>query len=74
MLLNLLLLSVGYFLIGQWKKGIAVIALGACIVLPTLGYGLPLLAIFTAVDGYKQAALLGAGQRIGQWSWFGKRI
>jgi hypothetical protein len=71
-ILNLILISVGYFVIGQWKKGLAMIVLGAVVLLLTLGYGLPILAIFTAIDGYKLAQRLQRGEPIRQWSWLNR--
>ena len=73
LVLNLLLVCVGYFLIGQWQKGAS--ALGVLIVLTvgTLFLGSPLIPVliaFTSIDGFLQARQLERGHRIGQWTTF----
>jgi len=88
LLLNLVLVCVGYFMIGQWQKGIAGIvgfALEMAIILGvgavTLGYGacfvIPLALAFHAalvVDGYLQAQALKNGHAIGQWTFFRRHL
>jgi hypothetical protein len=88
LLLNLVLVCVGYFVIGQWQKGIAGIAgfiLEMAIVFGvgavTLGFGacfvIPLaLALHAAlvVDGYLQAQALKNGYPIGQWTFFRRHL
>jgi hypothetical protein len=88
LLLNLVLVCVGYFVIGQWQKGIAGIAgfiLEMAIVFGvgavTLGFGacfvIPLaLALHAAlvVDGYFQAQALKNGYPIGQWTFFRRHL
>jgi hypothetical protein len=88
LLLNLVFVCVGYFVIGQWQKGLAgvvafllelliVFGVGAV----TLGYGacfvIPLaLALHAAliVDGYLQAQALKNGYPIGQWTFFKRHL
>jgi hypothetical protein len=88
LLLNLFFVCVGYFLIGQWQKGIAGvvgfllemgIVLGIGVV--TLGFGacfvIPLaIALHAAlvVDGYLQAKALKSGYPIGQWTFFKRHL
>jgi hypothetical protein len=88
LLLNLLLVCVGYFVIGQWQKGIAgavgfllEIAIVSGIGIVTLGYGacfvIPLaLALHAALvaDGYLQAQALKNGYPIGQWTFFKRHL
>lgn len=69
-LLNFLLVSVGYFLIGQWKKGIAAIAAAIVVVPLTLGFGLPLFTLLTALDASLQAKQLLRGAAIRHWTFF----
>lgn len=67
--------GVAYFLIGQWQKGIAAIALWLCslaLVFFCIGIFLyiPLVAA-VAIDAYMQAQALKDGHPIGQWTFFG---
>jgi hypothetical protein len=73
LVLNLLLLCVGYFIIGQWQKGLAAIAAVLVLVVATCFIGAPaapLIAILTAVDGYMQAEQLKNGHSVRQWTFF----
>ena len=70
LVLNLILICVGYFIYGQWQKGVAAIVAAIVIGLPTCGLGFGLVAVLTAVDGYLQAQQLQAGFPIAQWTFF----
>jgi len=77
LVLNLILFAVGYFIYGQWQKGVAGLV-AAFVVLPivsvvTCGMGVflyPACMIFTAIDGFMQAEQLKAGYPLGQWTFF----
>ena len=72
LVLNLLLLgAVGYFVLGQWQKGVAALVLDLLIGVPTCGMGIGAIAIFAGIDGYMQAQQLQAGRPVGQWTFFG---
>jgi hypothetical protein len=72
LVLNLLLFGcVGYFILGQWQKGIAMIIFDLVIGIPTCGFGIAASSIFGAIDGYMQAQQLQAGKPVGQWTFFG---
>lgn len=73
-LLNLFFIAAAYFVIGQWRKGLAALVVAAVVVVVTLGYALPLVAILTAFDGYLQTALLARGTAVGQWTWFNRQL
>lgn len=68
LVLNLILVCVGYFVLGQWQKGIAAIAAALLIGVPTCGLGVGLVAVAATIDGYMQAQQLQAGHPIGQWT------
>lgn len=88
LLLNLFFVCVGYFMIGQWQKGIAgavgfllelAVVLGVGVV--TLGFGacfvVPIaLALHAAlvIDGYLQAQALKNGHPVGQWTFFKRHL
>src|SRR5512140_3710269 len=55
LVLNLLILCVGYFIMGQWQKGLVAIAAAVVIGIPTCGMGVGLVAVATAIDGFMQA-------------------
>ena len=68
--LNFFLPCVGYFVIGQWKKGLAFLLIAAAVTTVTLGYGLPVIALLGAIDAAMQARRLTRGFSIRQWSFF----
>jgi hypothetical protein len=70
LVLNLILACVGYFIIGQWQKGVAAIAAALVIGIPTCGLGIAAVCIATAIDGFMQAEALKAGHPVGQWTFF----
>lgn len=73
LVLNLIFLCVGYFIYGQWQKGLAAIAIALVLTVGTCFMGtpaLPLLAIVTAIDGYMQADQLKKGLPLAQWTFF----
>jgi hypothetical protein len=70
LILNLILVCVGYFILGQWQKGIAAIAAALIIGIPTCGLGIGAVAIATAIDGFMQAQSLQQGHPIAQWTFF----
>ena len=72
--------GVAYFIIGQWQKGVAAVAVWLCalvLVFVTCGVGillyLPLL-VAIAFDAYMQAKALQAGHPIGQWTFFANHL
>jgi hypothetical protein len=67
---NLFLACVGYFIIGQWQKGIAAIAAAIVIGIPTCGLGIGAVCIATAIDGFMQAEALKNGFPLAQWTFF----
>lgn len=70
LLLNLLLLCVGYFWFGQWQKGVAALVGGLVLGVITCGFGAGAVAIFAAIDGYLQAEQLKQGHPLRQWTFF----
>lgn len=70
LVLNLILLCVGYFIIGQWQKGLVAIAAAFVIGIPTCGLGVGLVAVATGIDGFMQAQNLQQGHPIAQWTFF----
>lgn len=68
LVLNLLLLCVGYFVMGQWQKGIVAIVAALVIGVPTCGFGIALVGVAATIDGFLQAQQLQAGHPIGQWT------
>jgi hypothetical protein len=88
LLFNVFFASVGYFIIGQWQKGIAAsiafiveLALAFGIGLVAAGCGVcivvPLSMAFHAVlsaDCYLQAKALQVGHPIGQWTFFNQHL
>lgn len=70
LVLNLILVCVGYFILGQWQKGLAAIGAALVIGIPTCGFGIGVVAVFAAVDGFMQAEQLKAGFPVAQWTFF----
>lgn len=70
LVLNLLLICVGYFILGQWQKGIVALVAAFVIGIPTCGLGFAAICIATAIDGFMQAQSLQAGHPIAQWTFF----
>lgn len=70
LVLNLILLCVGYFYIGQWQKGIVAIVAAFVVGIPTCGLGAGAVAVAAGIDGMQQAEQLKAGFPIAQWSFF----
>lgn len=73
LVLNLLLVCVGYFWLGQWQKGVSALAALFALTVGTLFLGaifVPVLIALTTIDGYLQAKERAAGRRISQWSFF----
>ncbi len=70
LVLNLIIVCVGYFILGQWQKGIAAIVAAIVLGVITCGFGVGLVAVFTAIDGYMQAEELKAGHPLAQWTFF----
>lgn len=70
LILNLIFVVIGYFIIGQWQKGIAGIVAALVIGIPTCGFGIGAVAIATAIDGFMQAQALQAGHPVAQWTFF----
>lgn len=70
LVLNLIFVCVGYFIIGQWQKGLASIAAALVLGVPTCGLGVGAVAIATAIDGFFQSQQLQAGHPIAQWTFF----
>ena len=88
LLLNIFFASVGYFIIGQWQKGIAATVAFIVELILAFGIGLvsggcgtciviPLSLAFHAVlsvDVYLHAKVLQAGRPIGQWTFFNQPL
>jgi hypothetical protein len=77
LVLNLILLCVGYFIIGQWQKGLVAIAAALVLMIGTCFIAtpaVPLIAIFTAIDGYMQAEQLKSGHSVRQWTFFQNHV
>lgn len=70
LILNLIFCVIGYFIIGQWQKGIAALVAALVIGVPTCGLGIGAVAIACAIDGFMQAQALQAGHPITQWTFF----
>lgn len=70
LVLNLILLCVGYFYLGQWQKGIVAIVAGFVIGIPTCGFGAAAVAVAAGIDGMQQAEQLKAGFTVAQWTFF----
>ena len=70
LILNLFLVCVGYFWYGQWQKGVAALVAALVIGIPTCGFGVSIVAIFTAIDGYLQAQQLQQGHPLAHWTFF----
>lgn len=71
LVLNLLLLgAVGYFIIGQWQKGVVALVASLVIGIPTCGLGIGAVCIAGAIDGFMQAQCLQQGYPIAQWTFF----
>lgn len=70
LVLNLILLCVGYFYLGQWQKGLVALCAGLVIGIFTCGVGSLAIAIAAAFDGYYQAQQLQAGRPVAQWTFF----
>lgn len=70
LVLNLLIVCVGYFILGQWQKGLTALVVALVIGVPTCGFGIGAVALATAIDGFMQAEALKAGHPVGQWTFF----
>lgn len=70
LILNLIFCVIGYFIIGQWQKGIAALVAALVIGVPTCGLGIGAVAIACAIDGFMQAQQLQEGHPIAQWTFF----
>jgi hypothetical protein len=70
LVLNLVLVCVGYFIMGQWQKGAAALVVALVIGIPTCGIGVGLVGIFAAIDGFLQAQQLKNGAPLAQWTFF----
>jgi hypothetical protein len=70
LILNLIFVCIGYFIYGQWQKGIVAIIAALVIGIPTCGLGVGAVAIATAIDGFMQAQQLQAGFPLAQWTFF----
>ena len=69
LLLNIFLFCVGYFYIGQWKKGLLWL-----VFLLVLWWGPGWIAwIVGIIDVYMQATILQKGKSIEHWTFFSKK-
>ena len=72
--------GISYFVLGQWQKGLAAVALWLCavvFVVITCGLGMLLFLPVTAaivIDAYLQAKQLKSGSAIGQWTFFSAHL
>jgi len=60
----------GYFKLGQKKKGWTALVLFILLAVPTWCTGSLLLSLITAVDGYLQAKQAESGRTLGEWTFF----
>jgi hypothetical protein len=80
LLLNLILLGVGYFYIRQWQKGLLQLLVGFFLAVLTAAYGtwaLIIALLIVAVSTWDvslQAAHLATGHPISQWTFFNKHL
>lgn len=72
--------GIAYFVIGQWQKGIAAVAVWLCsfvFMFLTCGLGffvyIPLIMVMV-IDAYLQAQTLQQGHPIGQWTFFNSHL
>jgi hypothetical protein len=70
LVLNLIFVCIGYFILGQWQKGIAALVAALVIGIPTCGFGIGAVAVATAIDGFMQAQQLQQGFAVAQWTFF----
>lgn len=76
LVVGLFLGGVAYFVVGQWQKGLAAVAVWLCaiaLVFVTCGLGIFLyfpLVITMVIDSYLQAKALKDGHSIGHWTFF----
>jgi len=63
-------LPIGYMNMGQWKKGLAYLAMFFGTGIVTMGGGAVLTWIFSVVDVWVLATRLRYGHPIGQWEFF----
>jgi hypothetical protein len=88
LLLNIFFASVGYFIIGQWQKGLAAtiaflvelvlafvvgLVMAGCGVLVVIPLSLAFHAVLS-VDVYLQAKVLQSGRAIAQWTFFNQAV
>ncbi len=77
LIISLFLGGISYFVLGQWQKGLAALALwlaGIVFAILTCGIGVLFffpIAVAIVIDVYMQAKTLKDGRPIGQWTFFG---
>lgn len=72
-LLSLFLLGgAGQIWLGQWKKGVVLIAVTVGLLWLTAGIWGWFMFIVGALDAHQVAAKLKAGAPVGEWDWFPK--
>ena len=80
LILALFLGGISYFVLGQWQKGLAAMALWLCgFVFAVVTCGIGILVFFPVVisiviDAYMQAKCLKEGHPIGQWTFFSSHV
>jgi hypothetical protein len=70
LVLNLLLICVGYFILGQWQKGVTALVVGLVLFPVTCGLGTSAVMIAAAIDGMMQAQALKEGHPVAHWTFF----
>jgi TM2 domain-containing membrane protein YozV len=69
-LLCFLIAGLGQMVLGQVMKGVVILVLTILISIPMLGLGLLIFCPLSAIDAYKIAKKLRAGQTVGEWEFF----
>jgi hypothetical protein len=66
-LASLLIVGLGQIIMGQWKKGLAMIGLQVVLALLTAGVTAVPFQAMTALDAWKVARRLHQGLAVGEW-------
>lgn len=80
LVIALFLGGISYFVLGQWQKGLAGMAVWVCgVVLSVLTCGIGSIlmipvVVLLVIDAYSQAKALKDGHPIGQWTFFSSSL